>query len=296
MITGLRRSSLYVPGDVEKMLRKATMLPADQLLLNLEDGVAASRKAEARANVARALGELDFGRRERVVRINSLRTELGRRDLAEIAAARPDGICLPKVESGAEVLEAAALLADVERDRGLPAGTIRLHAMIESARGVVNAAEIASTSPRMAALVFGSADFVADLRCRPGPERRVLEVALQQIVLAARAGGVDAIDAPCFDLADREVLRREAEAARRLGFDGKSALRPDQLEVINRAFDVTAEETAWARSVLEELDRAERGGRSLTTLDGRMIDDPHRIAARRILEREAQARGTGVSG
>jgi citrate lyase beta subunit len=290
MVTGLRRSSLYVPGDVERMLVKASASEADQLMLNLEDGVAAARKEAARAGVARALREIDFGRRERVVRVNPVRSETGRCDLATIVPARPDGLCFPKVESAGELREADAAVLEIEIAHGLPEGGLRFHAMIESARGIVRAVEIASATPRMASLVFGSADFVADLRCRPGPDRLELLLGLQQIVLAARSAGLDALDGPFFDYRDREGLVREADAARRLGFDGKSALHPDQLGPINAAFDVAPDEVAWARRVLEELDGAERRGRSLATLDGAMIDDPHRIAARRILERAA-ARG-----
>ncbi len=218
MITGLRRSSLYVPGDNEKMLRKSAGIAADLLLLNLEDGVALSRKDEARENVARALRDLDFGAREIVVRVNSL-----------------------------------------------------------------HAPEIASASDRMAAFIFGSADYVRDVRCQPGEDREELLLALQQIVLAARGAGIDAIDAPCFDIRNGELLEREARQARRLGFDGKNALHPDQVVTINQIFSVTAQEIAWARKVLEELNAAEQRGRAVSTLDGQLIDNPHLALAERIL-------------
>ena len=289
MITGLRRSALYIPGDSEKMLRKAADLPADVVLLNLEDGVSAALKDQARDNVARALSQVDFGRREVVVRVNLLASETGKRDLAAVVPLRPDGLCLPKVESPAEVGAADAAVLEIELASGLAEGELRFHAMIESARGLLGAAGIASASPRMATLVFGSADYAADLRCRPGEDRTELGFALSQIVLAARAAGIDAIDAPCFDVRNLERNGREAEAARRLGFDGKSALHPGQLPACNAIFGVTPEEVAWARAVLAELEQAERCGRSLSLLEGQLIDDPHRAAARRILQRAAAA-------
>lgn len=290
MITGLRRSSLYVPGDNQRMIEKAAALPADMLLLNLEDGVAPWSKAEARDRVARALTSIDFGSREIAVRVNG--GETGQEDLEALAPRLPDGIVLPKVESAAEIRNADAALLGIETRHGIPGGTIRLHAMIESASGVLRAAEIASASPRMSSLIFGSADYTKDLDCRPGADREELSFALQMVVTAARAGRIDAIDAPCFDIRDSALLRREAAHARRLGYCGKSAIHPNQIEEINLAFDVTADEIAWAKSVLAELKEAERRGKSISTMEGRLIEDPHRIAAERILRRRDASRKT----
>jgi citrate lyase subunit beta / citryl-CoA lyase len=285
MISNIRRSLLYVPGDSAKMLQKAAALSSDLLLLNLEDGVASAKKDEARGNVAHALNAINFGVREIVVRVNSLSSEVGLKDLAAVVPMRPDGICLPKIEKAAEIQAAAAAILDLEVEYGLPEGRIRLHAMIESAAGLLRSSEIAAASPRMASLVFGSADFVSDMHCLPGEDRAELLLALQLIATSARSAGIDAIDAPCFNLKDADLLRREAIQARRFGFDGKSALHPDQLAVINDAFDVTAEEIAWAERMIAELDDAEIKGKALTTVDGNLIDNPHRKAAERILSR-----------
>jgi citrate lyase subunit beta/citryl-CoA lyase len=165
--------------------------------------------------------------------------------------------------------------------------------MIESPRGALRAPEIAEASPRMASLIFGAADYAAEARCRPGEERAELLLPLHQIVQAARAAGIDAIDAPCFEIRNSALLEREARAARRMGYDGKNALHPDQLRLLNEVFDVTDEEIAWARRVLEELEGAEGRGRSLSTLDGKLIDDPHRAAAARLLERARIAARNG---
>jgi citrate lyase subunit beta/citryl-CoA lyase len=285
MITNLRRSALYIPGDSEKMLQRSAMVPSDVLLLNLEDGVAQSRKDTARENIANTLKNTDFGNREIVVRINPLGTGTGLDDLARIVPLRPDGICLPKVENAAEIKAADSALLALEKANGVPEQSVRLHAMIESAAGLLHAPEIAAASPRMASLVFGSADYASDVRCQPGEDRLELLLALQMIVVSAHFAGIDAIDAPCFDIRNHDLLRREAAHARRLGFDGKSALHPDQLAIINPIFEATPEEIAWARRALAELDEAENRGKALTTVEGRLLDNPHRAIAERILSR-----------
>jgi citrate lyase subunit beta / citryl-CoA lyase len=289
MITGLRRSAIYIPCDREDMLEKAVGIHADVLLLNLEDGVAASRKEAARANAVRALTSLDFGVRELVVRINPLESETGRRDIAAVLSARPDGICLPKVETPGAVRDADAIMQEIEAGSRLPAGAVRLHAMIESASGMLAARDIAAASSRMSSLIFGSADYVDDLHCQPGEDRNELMLALQMIVAGARAASIDAIDAPCFDFRNPDLLMRECRQARRLGFDGKSALHPAQIEIIHTVFDVTPEERLWAENVQRELESAEARGRALSTLDGRLIDNPHRAAAERILRRSQKS-------
>jgi citrate lyase subunit beta / citryl-CoA lyase len=283
MKNGFRRSALYVPGDSEKMLQRSARFNSDVLLLNLEDGVASSKKEVARENIAEALKATDFGCREIVVRINGLTSPFGRDDLSKIIPRSPDGICLPKVEKAADIEEAERAVLELERRHGMREGMIRLHAMIESAAGVLQSPEIASASQRMASLIFGSADYANDVRCQPGPDRSELLLALQMIVTSARAAGIDAVDAPCFDIRNGNLLQDESIHARRLGFDGKSALHPDQLETINRIFDVTSEEIAWAERVIAELDEAENRGKALTTVDGQLLDNPHRAAAERIL-------------
>jgi len=281
----LRRSALYVPGDSEKMLQKCTAVDSDMLVLNLEDGVASSQKSAARRNVAGAIKRAGYGNREIVVRVNPLSSDTGRSDLAEIIPCRPDGLCLPKVEDAEEIRIADQHIQELEKKHDLPEGGIELHAMIESAQGLLRASEIGAAAPRMSSLIFGSADYANDVRCQPGEDRAELVLALQMIVISARASGIDAIDAPCFDIRNNDLLYREAAGARRMGFDGKSALHPGQLEIINRIFAVTDEEIAWAEKALAELDAAENRGRALTTMEGKLIDNPHRAAALRILSR-----------
>jgi citrate lyase subunit beta / citryl-CoA lyase len=285
-MSNLRRSALYVPGDSEKMIRRSASSISDMLLLNLEDGVALSKKDLARDLVRGALRGVDFGAREKVVRVNSLNTGDGRRDLAAVIPARPDGICLPKVEKAGDIQAADDTVRELENSHGISPGTIQLHAMIESAAGVLHSQDIAAASPRMASLIFGSADYADDVRCQPGDDRIELLFALQMIVNSARSAGIDGIDAPCFDLRNQALLVKESTQARHLGFSGKSALHPDQLAAINRAFDITDEEVAWAERVLTELDEAENSGKALSTMDGRLIDNPHRRIAERILSQK----------
>jgi citrate lyase subunit beta/citryl-CoA lyase len=287
MKTYLRRSALYVPGDSEKMLQKGAAASSDMLFLNLEDGVALSQKAGARGNVVNALKHIDFGDREIVVRVNPMNDEIGLSDIADIVPFRPDGICLPKVETVAEIQAADVAIRRVEISHGLPGGSVKLHAMIETAKGLLHSANIAAASPRISSLVFGSADYVSDVRCLPGEDRLELLLALQWIVASARSVGVDAIDAPCFDYRNLSLLHREATQARRLGFAGKSAIHPSQLAIINQIFDVTPQEITWAEKTIAELDNAENRGKALSTIDGKLVENPHRAVAERILSRRS---------
>jgi citrate lyase subunit beta/citryl-CoA lyase len=286
MKSNLRRSMLYVPGDSRKMLQKSTTIFSDVLVLNLEDGVALSQKSKARENIAYSLKNDDFGKHEIVIRINPLDSDSGSLDLTAMIPLRPDGICLPKVETTSQVIAADRAIRELEARHGMPEGGIGLHAMIESAKGLLHSEEIASSSRRMASLIFGSADFINDVRCQPGADRQELLLALQMIVLSARSAGIDAIDAPCFEVHNRDLLLQESVQARRLGFDGKSALHPNQLDVINQVFEVTPEEIAWAKKTIAELDAAEDRGKALTTVEGKLLDNPHRAAAEQILKRQ----------
>jgi citrate lyase subunit beta/citryl-CoA lyase len=285
MKTNLRRSALYVPGDSEKMLQRSAAVSSDMLFLNLEDGVSLTQKRSARGKVVDALRSIDFGDREIVVRVNAVTDEIGLSDLADIVPMRPDGICLPKVETVAEIQAAEDAILKAEISHGLPEGCTKLHAMIETAAGLLHSADIAAASPRISSLVFGAADYASDLRCLPGEDRLELLLALQLIVTSARSAGIDAIDAPCFNFRNHDLLYREATQARRLGFAGKSAIHPDQLAIINQVFDVTPEEIAWAEKTIAELDNAENRGKALSTIDGKLVENPHRAVAERILSR-----------
>ncbi len=278
-----RRSLLYVPGDREAMLAKAAGRGADGLILNLEDAVAPANKDAARAAVVNALAELDFGRAEVCVRVNPPETEAGQRDLAAVVPAGPDAIVLPKVGSVEVVRGAAAIVTRLEAAAGLPAGRVRLMCMIESAAGVVAAAQIAGCDQRVAALIFGANDLAEDLGCAPLPGQGLLLHAACQVVLAARAAGIDAIDTPHMNIQDAAGLHAAARLARDLGFAGKSAIHPGQVAAINAAFTPTAEQVAWAERVLALVPGGDEQALGAALLDGQLIEAPHVARAKRIL-------------
>jgi citrate lyase subunit beta/citryl-CoA lyase len=298
-VSRLRRSLIYVPGDREAMIAKAAQRGADGLILNLEDAVAPGNKELARNTVAQALAALDFGRAEIIVRINPLDTEIGYRDLLTIAPAKPDAILLPKVGSPEEVRFAAWTIARLEEMHGLPAGGIRLMCMIESASGVLAAAQIAGCHPRVAALLFGAADYSAEVGCAITPDGDPplgglpsggpLLYAQSQIVLASRAAGIDAIDTPYMRLDDPDGLARSSQRAHQLGFDGKSAIHPGQIGPINSIFSPTPEQIAWAERVLAALSGGDEAQLGAAVLDGQLIEAPHLARARRTLRVALQA-------
>jgi len=277
----LRRSLLYVPASSEAMLRKAGQRAADVLILDLEDGVLPEAKDQARERLARLYRELDFGRSEALVRLNAPASAWGAGDLEMAAALRPAGVVLPKCEDPARIEQV---------ERGL--GDLPLFPMIETALGVVNAVALARL-PRVAGLIFGAADFRESLRAGRHPEELELLHARSQILLAARAAGRQAFDTPYFDYRDTDGLRRSAERARLLGFDGKTAIHPGQVGELNEAFAPQAAEIDRARRVVSALDAAAAAGRGVATLDGEMIEALHARAARRTL---AQATRLGLLG
>ncbi len=280
------RSLLYVPGNSEKMILKARDSDADALILDLEDAVAPEQKLEARATVVRALREMDFGGKEVFVRINAPATEYGLEDARAVAAVGAPGILLPKAERVDDVTDLAPILQS-RSWLGLNAvpGARQLLLLIETPRGVFAARELAEASELVAGLLFGSADLSLELGCTLTEDEPELLYARSHVLLAARAAGVAAFDAPHFGLADLEGLRRRCQAARRLGYDGKTAIHPAHLETINEVFAPTDAELATAERIVNALTAAP--GRGAIALDGQMIDQVHLVAARKLL---AQAR------
>jgi citrate lyase beta subunit len=273
-----RRSALYMPGSRPRALDKARSLPADVLLLDLEDAVAPSEKDEARRLVAEAVAAGAFGRREVVIRVNGLDTPWGADDLAAAAAARPDAVLLPKVASAAQVAEAAAHLGG-----GAPA----LWAMIETPLGVLRAAEIAE-APGMACFVLGTNDLAKDLRAEHVPGREPLLAALGISLLAARAHGLACLDGVYNAFRDTEGFRAECEQGRAMGFDGKTLIHPDQLAVANAVFAPSAAALDLARAQLAAHEAALARGEGVAVVDGRIVENLHVENARRLLA-EAEA-------
>ncbi len=288
-----RRALLYMPGDDLHKIRKATTLNVDCICMDMEDGVAANRKAEARATIASALGSLDFGRSERLARINPVGSGLESEDLAVVLPARPDGIVVPKVESAAQVRWVSSRIARAEGEHGWPPGAIVLIVLVETARGIVNLAEIAGADPRLQALIFGAEDLAGDMgmvRTREGWE---IFYARSAVVTHAAAYNLQAIDMVTIDFRDRESLIREALQGAQMGFAGKQVIHPSQVEPVQEAFTPSAEEIARAERVMEAFSRQQEAGFGAFALDGKMIDAPIVKAAERVLSR---ARAAGKIG
>jgi (3S)-malyl-CoA thioesterase len=271
------RSALYVPAARGRAIDKARTLPADALILDLEDAVAPDEKAAARATLAEALSAGGFGARAVLVRINALGTPWGEDDLAALIPLHPAAIVLPKVNGAAEV---AALARRLDA-RSETAGT-RIWAMIETPRAALCADEIAA-APRMQGLVMGTNDLAKDLGARARPDRLPLMPALGACLLAARAHGLVALDGVYNAFRDPEGLAAECAQGRDLGFDGKTAVHPDQLAAANAAFAPTEAEIALARRQIEAFAEAEAAGRGIAVLDGRIVENLHAAAARATL-------------
>jgi len=281
----LMRSMLFVPGSRPAMFAKAAASQADAVCLDLEDSVLPDDKVTARANVVRALQEIDFGARVRMVRINSLDTEYADRDLMDVleaAGERVDLVMVPKVGSAADVTFVADVIARIEDARTLP-NRIGIEAQIESAAGFLYVREIASASPRLESLIFGPGDFAASMQMPASaigeldahdaayPGHRFHAVMLT-IVAAARANGLRCMDGPYAGYTDTPGLVRACEIAIALGFDGKQCIHPGQLATVNAAFSPSDEEVARATALVSAYEAAIAEGRGAASYQGRMID------------------------
>lgn len=300
-----RRSILSVPGHVEKMHLKAAASEADVVMLDLEDSVPVAEKEAARATVIRSLREIDWGRHLLSVRINALDTSYAYRDLLEVAEAagdRLDTVVVPKVDHPGDVHFVSRMLDGIEKafNRERPLG---IEASIESAAGMERVSEIAGADSRICTLVFGIADYQASIGARlvslsgHGEKEEELypghrwNYALSRMVVAAKASGLQAIDAAYGNFRDPAGLERSSTTGCALGCDGKWAIHPDQIAVINRVFSPSPEDVERARRIMEAQDDAQRAGRGAVALDGRMVDQATLRMARCLWE---QARHLGM--
>jgi len=261
------------------MILKARDSAADALLLDLEDAIAPEQKLQARALVAQMLREVDFGGKEIFVRINALTTEYGLEDARTVAASGAPGILVPKIETVDEVTTLAPVLHHRDRKQ-----TGKLLCLIESPRGVLASRALAEASELVVGLVFGAADLARDLGCNLTADEPELLFARSQVLLAARAAGVKAYDSPFFTVADLDGLRRHGQAARNLGYDGKTVIHPSHLEIVNEIFAPTATQIAEAERIVAALEAAQSTGRGAITLDGKLIDQVHLSAAKKVLQ------------
>lgn len=288
----LRRSLLFVPGTTPERIAKAMATAADGVILDLEDAVAPAEKARAREWVVAALRGADFRGKERIVRVNPLDSAWGADDLAAVVPAAPDAVVLPKTSAREQVVRAEEAVAHREREAGLEAGRVRLHLLVETVAGVLNAVEVAHASPRAAALFYGAGDLSRETRGRLVPSRAPELYALSRVLFAARDAGLEALDSPYFDLASDAGLEAHARFALELGYDGKAVIHPKQIDVVNRVFTPSTEAVDHARRVVSAYEEAEAAGSGALTLEGQFIDAVHVAMARETLVR---ARLAGVA-
>jgi malyl-CoA/(S)-citramalyl-CoA lyase len=307
----LQRSELAVPATSPRFFEKAAASAADVIFLDLEDAVAPGRKDEARAQAIAALNDRDWGTKTMAVRVNGLDTPWAHQDILEVAreAPRLDLILLPKAGSAFDVQFVAQLLTLVERQTGRAKRT-GIEVLIETAKGVANVEEIAQASDRLEAMIFGVGDYTVEMRTydevfgTPSPRYAVLthgdegagrqrhwndqwHFAMARIANACRAYGLRPIDGPFTDFRDAEGYRASAQRAAALGFEGKWAIHPSQIELANAAFSPTAEQLAWAARITAMIEETNRAGQGAVGADGVLVDMAHLKMADAIVQRQA---------
>ena len=287
----IRRSELTCPGHSLKMMTRAAAVGADEVIFDLEDACAVSQKEGARATVIEAFRTATFADNTiRAYRINGVETPWCYRDVIDIIEAvgsRVEVVVIPKVRSAADVQFVDRLLTQIERARGLPVGAIALEALLETAQSILSAEAIAKASPRLKSLIFGVADYAGEIGARNFREQQaeVFAYPRAHLLAAARAAGLDAIDSVTVQFKDLEQVKRDAEHAARLGFDGKWAIHPAQLEVIHQVFTPTVDELARAQKIVDAYATADtRDGLGAIVVDGEMIDAATLTTERRKLE------------
>ena len=275
-----RRSLLYMPGSNPRALDKARSLPADGLILDMEDSVAPDAKALAREQIGAALEQGGYGQRELIVRINALATEWGAADIAAISAfpTPPDAVLIPKIDTANDVIEAISAFEKA----GCP-DSVAMWIMAETPLCILNIAQVAAAHPRLAGMVMGTSDLSKDTRVRHTPDRLGFITALNVCVYAARAHGLTIIDGVQLDLQDEDLLRVSCEQGRDLGFDGKSLIHPNQVAAANAAFAPDEKELAAARDIIAGFDEAMAQGKGVVVVNGRLVENLHVEEAKRQL-------------
>ncbi|MCK1341567.1 HpcH/HpaI aldolase/citrate lyase family protein [Bradyrhizobium sp. 38] len=271
----LRRSMLFVPGDNAAMLSTSFVYKPDSIMFDLEDAVSPREKDSARLLVFQALQHAAYRDVETVVRVNSLDSEFGLKDLEVAVRGGADVVRLPKTENAQAIGELEAHVVRIERACGRPVGVTKIMAAIESASGVVNAVSIAIASPRMIAIALAGFDYLVDMRTkRSNGWQPELFYARAAVLHAARAARIDAFDVVYGNISDDAGFLREVKIAKRLGFNGKSLIHPKQVELLHKAYAPTEEEVSHARRVIAAAEDAHRKGLGVVSLDGKMIDPP----------------------
>ena len=273
-----RRSVLYMPGANERALEKAATLPADALILDLEDAVAPDAKAEARDRVCAAATSGSYGPREVTIRVNGIGTPWHDDDLRAVAAAGPAAVVIPKIDS----VDAVHAIEKALEAGGAPDHT-RIWAMLETPVAVLHAEAICTASERLTVLVMGTNDLAKELQAHHVPGRQPLLAGLGLCLLAARASGKVILDGVYNDIKNPEGFEAECVQGRDMGFDGKTLIHPSQLDPCNRVFAPAPEDVERSERIIEAFEAAQSDGRGVVTVDGRMIENLHVDQARRTL-------------
>ena len=283
-----RRALLYMPGDDRHKIEKAATLGVDCICMDMEDGVAMNKKAEARATIARALQDLDFGASEKLARINAVGSGMEDDDIHAVLPYRPDGIVIPKMEQLIQIEWASEIIEAAELRNGWPIGSIRLLVDVETAKGILNLKEIAS-HPRLDALIFGGEDYAASVGAQRTKDAVELLYAREATVAAAAAYGLQAIDIVAIDFKDLDALRLESEFGAQLGFTGKQIIHPAQVGPVQKAFTPSDESIAHAKRIVETFEASQARGAGAYALDGKMIDRPLLKNAQKVIDRAKAA-------
>ncbi|MFI8415853.1 aldolase/citrate lyase family protein [Serratia sp. NPDC078593] len=284
----MRRSMLFVPGANAAMVSNAFIYQADALMFDLEDSVILREKDAARRLVFHALQHPLYQEEvETIVRVNALDSAYGLADLQAVVRGGADIVRLPKTDNAQDVLDMDREISAIEQACGRPVGSTGLLAAIESATGITNAVAIAQASPRLIGIALGAEDYVRNLRTERSPEGIELLFARCSILQAARAAGIQAFDTVYSDANNEAGFLREAALIKQLGFDGKSLINPRQIELLHNLYAPTAKEVAHAERVVDAAQAAEREGRGVVSLNGKMVDSPVIERARLVLARAA---------
>jgi citrate lyase subunit beta/citryl-CoA lyase len=273
-----RRSVLYMPGSNTRALDKARNLPADALIMDLEDAVAADAKPAARDNVIAAVRTGGYGHREIAIRVNGLDTPWGADDIAAVAGCAADAVVFPKISSANQLTDAVQLL----NSHGAP-DSMKVWVMAETAPGILNIAEIAAFGPPLEVIVMGTSDLAKELRLPPDSGRNGLIYTLSHCLLAARARGLDILDGIHGDLSDTGGFNKACQHGRSLGFDGKTLIHPGQIDAANEVFGISEAQMKQAAEIITAWDAAAAKGRGIAVVNGRMIEKLHADDARRVL-------------
>jgi citrate lyase subunit beta/citryl-CoA lyase len=275
---------LYVPGNNPGMIKDAGIYNADCIMFDLEDSVPVTEKDSARFLVYEMLQAIDYPRKELIVRVNALDTRMGIDDLEAMVRTGKVAIRLPKTECAQDVIFCEQQIERIENENGIPVGSTRMMAALESAKGVLNAKEIALASKRLIGIAIGAEDYVTDLKTNRSLEGIELLFGRSMVLLAARAAGIDAIDTVYSDVNNEEGFRKEVSLIKQLGFDGKSVINPRQIKPVHEIYTPSEKEIEKSLAIMDAIEEAHRKGSGVIALNGKMIDKPIVARAQHVLD------------